>query len=173
MPYWKGRMPLYQETYPDMGHACGGVLSFILGCAMLGVGHSYMDECNNGAATYLYYCGIITLVGKGIGLLLILFKICAEGDGVISGLEYCGIGLLTLIRYSLHIGDLVILIWGTVVIFGNYATWVYVQEEGTTVHNPNFCEYSPFMFAFVLLVLCWVLWPLIFCCICCAVCMKS
>jgi len=173
MPDWRGRIPLYQQTMPDCQQAFSGVLSVIFAFAMLGVGHSYLDVCSNGAATFLLYGGIVTLLSKGVGLLLTLVKICAEKDGVISGLEYCGIGLLTLIRCALYIGDLVVLIWGTIVVFGAYSTWVYNPQEEGALHNPNFCEYTPFMFAFVLLILSWILWPLMFCCLCCAMCLKS
>ena len=40
-----------------------------------------------------------------------------------------------------------LLIWGSVVVFGAWATWDYDERK---------CPYSPMMFAFVLLILKWV-----------------
>ena len=53
--------------------------------------------------------------------------------------------------------DFVMLIWGSVVVFGAWATWTddwnaYQQDpEGL-----NYCAYNPMMTAFVLLLLKWV-----------------
>lgn len=41
---------------------------------------------------------------------------------------------------------------------GAYATWTYDNIE-----DPHYCEYTPFKFAFVLLILKWVLAPIILC----------
>ena len=40
-------------------------------------------------------------------------------------------------------------------------------------HIDTYCPYTPFMFAFVILILQWVLYPAIFCCECMLICTVS
>ena len=42
-------------------------------------------------------------------------------------------------------------IWASVVVFGAYSTWEYDDKS-----SENFCEYTPYMFAFVILIIKWV-----------------
>ena len=50
---------------------------------------------------------------------------------------------------------------------GGYSGWVY--EKGNESAD-GYCAYSPFMFAFVLLIIEWILMPLFICGICCMIC---
>jgi len=170
MPDWKGRTPLYLTKEPDYGKLCNAVVAFIFGCVMMGIGHSYGHLCQNGAATFLFYGGLIKIISNIFSILLFCFIRCAEKDGVISGKEYCGIGILSLIQTALWIGNLVVIIWGTIVVFGNYSTWTYEAPEEGTPTNMDYCDYTPFMFAFVLLILDWIILPFFVCCICAALC---
>jgi len=166
MPDWKGRIPLYRNKEESpIADAVGFLVSGIFGCVMLGIGHSYMDSCQNGAAFFLFYGGLMTIIGKILSIIMYCYKGCAERDGVISGLEYCGLGVLTLIKGALFIGDCVVLLWGTIVVFGNYSTWTYEARlhEDTDLTNLDYCDYTPFMFAFVLLILDWIFLPFVFC----------
>ena len=61
---------------------------------------------------------------------------------------------------------------------GQYGQWVYKRPEIDNAElDPNFCEYTPFMFAFVVLILQWILLPFLLCCsimlCCCAFCYKA
>ena len=49
--------------------------------------------------------------------------------------------------------EFVLLIWGSVVVFGAWATWTYDESDA---EEPTYCPYRPMMFAFVLLILKWV-----------------
>ena len=53
-------------------------------------------------------------------------------------------------RNGLWIVELVMLIWGSVVVFGAWPTWTLGRDRR------SHCPYSPMMFAFVLLILKWV-----------------
>ena len=53
---------------------------------------------------------------------------------------------------GLVIMEFALLIWGSVVVFGAYKDWTYDAEK----YGDNFCEYTPMMFAFVILILKWV-----------------
>lgn len=54
-----------------------------------------------------------------------------------------------------------VLIYGSIVVFGEYRTWDYTDQS-----SDKFCNYTPFMLAFVTLILSWVLQPFIVCCCC-------
>jgi len=166
MPDWRGRVPLYREKEGEATQMCSSVITFIFGCIMLGIGHSYQDTCPNGAATFLFYAGIITMVSKVFAFVKFFAKVCAESDGVISGAEYCGLGLLTIISGLIIIADCMVLIWGTVVVFGVYPRWTYYKDDEL---SPLYCEYTPFMFSFVLLILDWIFLPMIVLCTCCGI----
>ena len=49
----------------------------------------------------------------------------------------------------------VLRVQGSVVVFGNYGEWTFNEDE-IGVEGKEFCEYTPFMFAFVLLIIKWV-----------------
>ena len=51
-------------------------------------------------------------------------------------------------------------------ITGAYSEWTDTDEE-----SENYCANTPFMMAFVLLILVWILMPLIFCLTCCCCCL--
>ena len=55
--------------------------------------------------------------------------------------------------------DIVITIWGSAVVFGAWASWTYEKNENENPEELNFCEYTPMMTAFVLLLLKWVIFP--------------
>merc|ERR1711890_162691 len=82
-----------------------------------------------------------------LGPLLICFKTYAEKDGNISCMESCGICILS---------------WGSVVVFGAYAGW---KDDGDVL-DPLYCHKTPFMTAFVILILQWVMLPFLIVCSC-------
>ena len=59
-------------------------------------------------------------------------------------------------------------------VFGAYPTWSY---EVLAVQTEEFCDYTCFMVAFVLLILRWLIMPFAICCgvmkICCKGCPKG
>jgi len=145
----------------------GGIWALVniaLSIAMVCVGNGYRGDeyCKFGAADFLYYGGILGLVMHGIGVLTQVAEWCAKRDGRISAGEKCGLGLLGCATFLVVIGEVIVLIWGSVVVFGNYADWVTEPLDAET-----YCHNTPMMFAFVLLVVRWVLMALIPVCICC------
>merc|ERR1711879_702377 len=99
---------------------------------MVGIGASYKDECNNGAAHYLYIAGIIIIVCNLLGSLLICFKTFAEKDGKISCVESCGICILTLTNTCLLISSLVIL--------SGVLSWFLVRTETGRMKQKIDCQ---------------------------------
>merc|ERR1719464_1156351 len=77
---------------------------------------------------------------------------CAALDGKISKGEVCALGmgccLHWLVQLAVFVTQIVIVIWGFAVIFPEYATWEYLDQN-----SDNYCHYTPFMFAFVLLII--------------------
>merc|ERR1719418_100901 len=103
------------------------------------------------------------MVGGGIlftfEVLVVLAHLtpCDADDKIVLGL----LPIVTLTMFA-------VTIWGSVVVFGPYSEWVYEEADKS---NDNYCEYTPFMFAFVTLILEWVFIPvmvLLVCCLSCA-----
>jgi len=82
-------------------------------------------------------------------------------DGKVTFGEQCGLNFLSFVTGMMWLADLGLAIWGSVVVFGAYSTWTYEGAVGET-----YCDYTCFMFAFVLLILRWVTMPFAICCGC-------
>ena len=52
--------------------------------------------------------------------------------------------------------DLIVVIWGSVVVFYNYSSWTYTDPS-----SEDFCEKTPMVFAFTLLLIKWLMIPAI------------
>ena len=50
---------------------------------------------------------------------------------------------------------------------GNYGEWVYDESKNG---DDEYCGYTPFLFAFVMLILYWIAFPIILCCCCMVAC---
>ena len=96
-------------------------------------------------------------------------------DGKISLTEGRILGLLGLTSSVVVLCDLIVVIWvslslishpakfsliplwqGSVVVFSNYSSWTYTDHS-----SDNFCEKTPMVFAFSLLLIKWLLLPAI------------
>jgi len=130
------------------------------------------DPCPNGAAYYLYVAGISILVTNLVSISSRICKCLAELDGKITSGEKCGLGLLGCASCILAIVDIVMLIWGSVVVFGAWSTWTYDKVEYDDFPEKyNYCAYEPMMFAFVILIIKWVLIPVMITFLCCCTCL--
>ena len=66
------------------------------------------------------------------------------------GVNKMSSGVMTII-------DFVMLIWGSVVVFGAWATWTDdVEAYKADMDNLNYCAYQPMIFAFSILLIKWV-----------------
>jgi len=170
-------------------------MQLIFGAIMVAIGVQYQDPdpcpegsekasevcdpCPNGAAYYLYVTGITLLVTAGFSVLGEVSSYLAAKDGEVTCGERCGLLFLKFLGALMGIVDTCLLIWGSVVVLGAWSTWTddytKYQESPTTL---NYCAATPMKFAFVLLVLKWVLIPLLMilvCCLvtCCAACLGA
>ena len=87
-----------------------------------------------------------------------MYKKCAERDGKIDCGEKVGMAINSFASGVMGIVDFAMLIWGSVVVFGAWATWT--DDFETYKGNPeelNFCENTPMMAAFIILILKWVI----------------
>merc|ERR1712137_121151 len=143
------------------------IIQAILGGVMVAIDYNYTWEhhnggnvdgvsteednlCPNGAAYWLWIAGILLLVSNSING----WAINSFASGVMG------------------IVDFAMLIWGSVVVFGAWANWTDDFEEYKD--NPekfNFCENSPMMAAFIILILKWVLIPVMIAITCCCACL--
>jgi len=126
------------------------IFGVALHLSMLIVGAQYSSEeyCNLEAPMYLMVAGGILFTLETLVILASLTP-CTADDIMV----FCLIPLVALTMFAVNI-------WGSVVVFGPYSEWVYGEDDKS---KENFCEYTPFMFAFVVLILQWVLIPLGIC----------
>merc|ERR1712215_166659 len=171
------------------------VVKLVLACVMLAIGVQYMpdtatsdqvdsihpsnreagtkpsDPCPNGAAYYLYLGGIISLVTCLLNVVIKISTYLAKQDGKISCGEKCGLGLLSCTSSILVLVDLVLTVWGSVVVFSQWSSWTdSYQQYADSPHKYNYCANLPMVFAFVILLVNWVMTALMFliaCCCCC------
>ena len=165
------------------------LMQAILGGAMMAVGYHYTWEyrnggnvdgvsteednlCPNGAAYWLWIAGILLLVSNSTYALAKIYKKCALRDGKIDFGEMVGMAVISFSSSVMIIVDLTMLIWGSVVVFGAWSNWT--DDFNAYKANPeemNFCQYTPMMTAFVIILLKWVLVPVMIaitlCCACC------
>jgi hypothetical protein len=149
------------------------IMQAILGGVMVAVGYNYTWEhhnggnvegvsteednlCPNGAAYWLWIAGILLLVSNSINGWAKMYKKCAERDGKIDCGEKVGMAINSFSSGVMTIVDFAMLIWGSVVVFGAWSTWTYNFDDYKPEEN-NFCEYTPMMTAFVILILKWVI----------------
>lgn len=152
------------------------IFSFLLagmGIAMVVVASQFMEEedCSNGAVTFLFWGGLVTLVANVLGLLGGCSRQLALRDGRISCGESCCLGLLGCLGGMAGLLDFVTLIWGSVVVFGSWPNWT---EDDMT--SEDYCKATPMLFAFVLQIVRWCLVGIISilgCCFCCWQCSKA
>ena len=137
------------------------IVSLLLYLPMVVVGYQNNGVCEMDAPLYL-------LIGGGVGLGMTLFKIVAIltpsdcDDKIVNGLmPVAGI-------FSIGVT-----IWGSIVVFGAYSSWSYDKKDmGKKNDEHEYCPYTPFMMAFVLLILEWVLKPFLLCCECLLACLS-
>jgi len=185
---------ILKDQYSRVNRGYTG-MQLIFGAIMVAIGVQYQGSapcesddkvlpsdcapCPNGAAYYLYVTGITLLVTAGFSVLGEISSYLAMKDGEVSCAEGCGLCFLKVLGALMGIVDTCLLIWGSVVVLGSWSTWTDNYEDYK--ENPdkyNYCAYTPMKFAFVILVLKWVLIPLLLilvCCLltCCAACLGA
>ena len=85
-----------------------------------------------------------------------IYQKCAERDGFVDCGERVGITVNRVSIFVMVIVGYVILTWGTYVVFGSWANWTDNLEVAQADPKKNFCQYTPMMTAFVLLLIKWV-----------------
>lgn len=143
----------------EMSARSFSLISLVCAMAMVIVGDMYWSEesCRFGATSYLYYGGVFSLTINLLGLATCLAKWWALKDGKISLSERRVLWLLGVTSSIVIICDVIVVIWGSIVVFTNYASWTYTDPGSST-----FCHKTPMLFAFILLLIKWLLIPAIF-----------
>jgi len=126
------------------------------GVELDGLSEPEKNPCPNGAAYWLYVAGICLLVSNSINTWAKMYKKCAERDGKIDCGEKVGMAVNKMSSGIMTIVDFVMLIWGSVVVFGAWSTWTDDYDRFQTEEGLNYCMNTPMMTAFVLLLLKWV-----------------
>lgn len=142
-------------------HVCGNLVQCVLGIVMLSIGGVYYNECQFDATTYLVVGGAIMLITNILSIVAIMTPMEWD-DKLTKSLT----PLITLVQFC-------IFIWGTIVVFGYYSSWSYNKIEAGLDIEKYYCAYTPYMFAFVLLIITWVLLPFIIGLCCCCACLAA
>eukprot|EP00092_Neocalanus_flemingeri_P102724 GFUD01131412.1.p1 GENE.GFUD01131412.1~~GFUD01131412.1.p1 ORF type:complete len:210 (+),score=16.52 GFUD01131412.1:53-682(+) len=188
------------KTFLDRFEKINSTINFIWGVIMVAIGGTYLptaqdkaddmsimgeamntnttitpnesDPCPNGAAYYIYVGGIVILLSSFLNLGTKIAKYCATMDGQISSNEACCLTLLKVATVIMVIPDIIVLFWGTGLVFGVWFTWTdnYAKYAADPT-NYNYCVYDPMIFSFVYLVIKWFFissMAVLGCCACCA-----
>jgi len=131
-----------------------------MGLSMLIVGAVHYDDCYFNATTYLVVAGSVMVV---LNLLTIL--------AILTPCE-CDDKLLKVMTPLFSIAQFCIFIWGTIEVFGHYSSWEY-SEIFIDSKTERYCNYTAYMFAFVLLLIQWVVVPILIVLCCCCACLTS
>jgi len=122
---------------------------------MVGIGYNYQNTCPIGVSSYLYYAGIILLTLHVVRILVlsIIHGINALTDGDWKKqLKWARI-----VAIIVHLlADLIVVIWGSFLVFGAFYTWSYNEDD---IGKTNYCSYTPFMTAYVTLIIIWIFLP--------------
>ena len=127
--------------------------ALIISSAMAGVGNSYTygeqpdSDCKLQAVWYLKVAGGWGVTMNVLGILINCI-LCVSGSKDEQDPRGHACGCVEVL------GGFVISIWGSVIVFGPYQEWTYQEDNKDSVH---YCAYTPYMFAFVMLILNWVL----------------
>jgi hypothetical protein len=113
----------------EINHAIQKLENMQTYLSLLLLGGLTMGLAIGGVLYLLFTCGCIFLVGPGCGIWF-------------AAVGYIGI-ILT------HFGGL---IWATVKVFSSYNEWTYENKTSET-----YCEYTPFVFAMIVLIVNWIL----------------
>ena len=127
----------YSSIMPSM--MCNGILILPISIAMIVIGDQYnpLDSCS------IQISQVLEVMG-GLALFTAIFYIMV-GLACDTTVEFP----IKVVTGLAHFG---VRIWASVVVFGAYSTWEHDDKS-----SENFCEYTPFMFAFVILIIQWVL----------------
>merc|ERR1711990_928752 len=160
------------------------LMNLVMGIVMVAIGYQHLpgevaegeaaaaDPCPNGAAYWLYVAGICLLVSNSINTWAKIYEKCAERDGKIDCGEKVGMGVNKMSSGVMTLIDFVMLIWGSVVVFGAWSTWTDNWEEyQENLDEMNYCMNQPMMTAFVLLLIKWIMIPVAIAITCCCACM--
>ena len=101
------------------------------------------SDCKLQACHYLKVAGGFMLVLDISEILYHCFFECKNKEDDRKG-PICGLVIV--------VSSLVILIWGSVIVFETYQEWIYDEDNRD---NEKYCSYTPYMFSIVVLILGW------------------
>jgi len=141
----------YMDPSIRRTHTANTLIHCIIGAIMVGLGYTNLENCNNGATSYLYYAGIFLLSCNLPGLVIV----CAQevrqtkqwwtgqrtpaplptttqdedATSTTSRPESWGEKIVHIGNLILFLADIIALLWGSIVVFQAYSKWTYVLTD--------------------------------------------
>ena len=158
------------------------ILQIILASVMIGIGASFNGKvdkeeiCPNGASWWLLTAGIVLLGLNVLNVTTKIYRTSVLDHRNNSCAAKCGFKILLISSIVMTIVDAVMIIWGAILVFGNFGSWTYnVDQYRRNMEDLNYCPYTPMMTAFVILIVKFILLPsmiIMLClCTCCVACL--
>ena len=140
------------------------ILQIILAIVMIGIGASFngnVDKeeiCPNGASWWLFTAGIVFLGLNALNVTTKIYWTSVLNHRKNSCAARCGFKILLISSIVMTIVDAVMIIWGAILVFGNFGSWTYnVDQYRRNMEDLNYCPYTPMMTAFVILIVKYIL----------------
>ena len=158
------------------------ILQIILAIVMIGIGASFNGKvdkeeiCPNGASWWLLTAGIVLFGLNVLNVATSIYRTNVLDHRNNSCAARCGLKILLISSIVMTIVDAVMIIWGAILVFGNFGSWTYnVDQYRRNMEDLNYCPYTPMMTAFVILIVKFILLPtmiiLLCLCTCCVACL--
>ena len=138
------------------------------------------DPCPNGASHWMYVSGILLLVTSFISGVAQVWNqnLCtctAHPEKIVEdkNWEKWTDVVLKIIICLMYGVIFAMMIWGSVVVFGAWPKWTDNPDVHEKDPSRNYCEKTPMVTAFVILIIMWVLFPCVFMVLCCSGCIMA
>ena len=154
------------------------ILQIILAIVMIGIGASFNGKvdkeeiCPNGASWWLITAGIVLFGLNVLNVTTKIYRTSVLDHRNNSCAAKCGFKILLISSIVMTIVDAVMIIWGAILVFGNFGSWTYnVDVYRRNMEDLNYCPYTPMMTAFVILIIKFIMIILLCLCTCCVACL--
>ena len=133
--------------FKDITAINGFYLALAISMLVIGDRYNKEDLCRLDAPYCMLVIGGLTL---GLAIGDVLYLLFTSGCILLVGSGY-GIWFAAMGYIGIYLANFGGLIWATLRVFSSYNEWTYEDKKSET-----YCEYTPFVFAMVILIVNWI-----------------